>query len=123
MKVPAPSPGVSIEALARLVGGEVRGVCKEPLVGISGIREARKGQLTFLANRKYGQELETTQASAVIVGLQFPETDKPLIVTPNPYLAYARIAQFFAPQPSRVRGLSPRAHRGEDCRIDRKSVV
>ena len=54
--------------------GEVRGVCEEMLVGIAGIREARKGQITFLVDPKYGKDLETTQASAVIVGSQFPQT-------------------------------------------------
>jgi UDP-3-O-[3-hydroxymyristoyl] glucosamine N-acyltransferase len=117
MRAPVVSPGVSIEELARLVGGQVRGVCTEPLVGLSGIREARKGHITFLANPKYSQELENTQASAVIVGQTFPDTDKPLIITPNPYLAYARIAQHLAPKPDRVPGISPLAHRGEDCRI------
>lgn len=112
-----PLSGVSLEELARLVGGEVRGTCEELIVGITGIREAGKGQITFLANPKYGKDLETTQASAVIVGPQFPETGKPLLITPNPYLAYARIAQFFAPQPGLPLGISPLAAVGQDCRI------
>jgi UDP-3-O-[3-hydroxymyristoyl] glucosamine N-acyltransferase len=111
------SEGVTLEELARLIGGEVRGVCRDRLTGVSGIREAQKGQITFLANPKYLRELETTQASAVIVGPQIPETDKPLIVTPRPYLAFARIAQFFVPRPNHPRGLSPLTFRGEDCRI------
>ena len=111
------SPGVPIEELARLVGGEVRGHCREPLTGVSGIKEAQKGQITFLTNPKYSRDLETTQASAVIVGLQIPETDKPLIITAKPYLAFARIAQFFAPKPSHPQGFNPMAYRGEGCRI------
>ena len=107
MKAPATPLGVTLEALARLVGGEVRGTCEELIIGITGIREAGKGQITFLANPKYGKDLETTQASAVIVGRQFPETKKPLIVTPNPYLAYARIAQFFASQTGTSEASSP----------------
>jgi len=112
-----PPSGVSLEELARLVDGEVRGVCEGLLVGITGIREAQKGQITFLVNPKYGKDIETTQASAVIVGPQFPETSKPLLITPNPYLAYAHIAQFFAPKPKHSVGISPLAHTGENCRI------
>jgi UDP-3-O-[3-hydroxymyristoyl] glucosamine N-acyltransferase len=115
---PVTSPeGITIEELARLVGGEVRGFCRERLTGISGIREAQKGQITFLTSPKYSRDLETTQASAVIVGLQVPATDKPVIITPNPYLAYARIAQFFAPRPSHPQGLSPLAFQGEGGRV------
>jgi len=118
MKTPAASPlGVALEELARLVGGEVQGVCEELLVGITGIREAQKGQITFLTNPKYAKDLETTQASAVIVGSQIPQTSKPLLITSNPSLAYARIAQFFAPPLSHPLGISPLAHVGEDCRI------
>ncbi|MGA3083186.1 MAG: UDP-3-O-(3-hydroxymyristoyl)glucosamine N-acyltransferase [Thermodesulfobacteriota bacterium] len=124
MKTPAASPsGVSLEQLARLVGGEVRGVCENLLIGISGIQEAQKGQITFLSNPKYGKDLETTQASAVIVGSQFPQTSKPLLITSNPYLAYARIAQFFAPRPEHPLGISSLAHRGEDCRIGDKVSI
>ncbi len=115
--------GVSLEELARLVGGEVRGVCEELLVGITGIREARKGQITFMANPKYGKDLETTQASAVIVGPQLPQTSKPLLITTNPYLAYARIARFFAPRPSHPLGISSLAHCGEGCRIGEKVSI
>ncbi|MBA4392323.1 MAG: UDP-3-O-(3-hydroxymyristoyl)glucosamine N-acyltransferase [Desulfobacca sp.] len=112
-----PPSGVSLEELARLVGGEVRGICEELITGITGIREARRGQITFLANPKYNKELESTQASAVIVGPKVPQTNLPLIVTPNPYLAYARVAQFFAPKTVHPPGISPLASIGQDCRI------
>jgi UDP-3-O-[3-hydroxymyristoyl] glucosamine N-acyltransferase len=112
-----PPSGVSLEELARLVGGESRGICQELITGITGIREARKGQITFLVNPKYHKELEITQASAIIVGSKVPATDKSLIITQNPYLAYARIAQFFAPQVKHPLGVSPLASIGEDCRI------
>jgi len=125
MKTPTSAcpSGVTLEELARLVGGEVRGVCEELLVGITGIREARKGQITFIVNPKYGKDLETTQASAVIVGSQLPQTSKPLLITSNPYLAYARIAQFFAPQPNHPLGISSLAYCGENCRIGEKVSI
>ncbi len=123
-KASSTSPsGVTLEELARLVGGEVRGICEELLVGIAGIREARKGQITFLVDPKYGKDLETIQASAVIVGSPFPQTSKPLLVTSNPYLAYAKIAQFFTPKPHHPLGVSPMAHCGEDCRIGEKVSI
>lgn len=117
MEAPATPIGVPLEELARLVGGEIRGSCEELISGITGIREARRGQITFLVNPKYGQYLEMTQASAVIVGREFPEIRRPLLITPKPYLAYARIAQFFAPKPSHPKGVDPLAHIGKDCRI------
>jgi UDP-3-O-[3-hydroxymyristoyl] glucosamine N-acyltransferase len=125
METPASTfpSGVTLEELARLVGGEVRGGCEEMLFGIAGIREARKGQITFMVDPKYGKDLETTQASAIIVGSQLPQTSKPLLITSNPYLAYARIAQFFVPQPSHPQGISSLTHRGKECRIGEKVSI
>ncbi len=123
MKPPAIPKGVTLDELARLVKGEARGSCKELIVGISGIREAGKGQITFLVNPKYAKDLETTRASAVIVGREFPETEKPLLVTSNPYSAYARIAQFFAPKPDHPKGIDSEAHVGQDCLIDENASI
>jgi UDP-3-O-[3-hydroxymyristoyl] glucosamine N-acyltransferase len=109
--------GVSLERLAELVGGEVRGECGEPLTGLAGIREARRGEITFLVNPRYAAELSRTEASAVIVGSPPPETSKPLLVTDRPYLAYARVAAFFAPAVEHPRGVDPLARVGRDCRL------
>ena len=91
------TPGVTLEELAQLVRGEVRGVCEEMITGVAAIREAGQGEITFLVNPKYAKDLETTRASAVIVGPQAPETAKPLLITPNPYLAYAWRRPFLPP--------------------------
>ncbi|MEW6186492.1 MAG: UDP-3-O-(3-hydroxymyristoyl)glucosamine N-acyltransferase [Thermodesulfobacteriota bacterium] len=118
MKVPLPSPsGVSLEDLARLVGGEVQGNCPDLLFGVSSLGQAGKGQITFLTSPKYLPDLETTRASAVIVGRPVPPSAKPLLITANPYLAYARIAQFFSPPSVHPSGISPLARVGADCRI------
>ncbi len=109
--------GVSLEELARMVGGETQGDCPDRITGVNSLREAVAGQISFLTSPKYLKELETTQASAVIVGRPVPPTDKPLLVVENPYLAYARIAQFFAPRPGPPLGISPLAHIGGNCRI------
>ena len=118
MKPPsAESPGVPLSRLAEIVGGEVRGPSEGLISGINSLREAGPGEITFLVNPRYAPELEKTRASAVIVGPQAPETSKPVLITANPYLAYARVAAFFAPQPDHPRGVSALAQVGEDCRL------
>jgi UDP-3-O-[3-hydroxymyristoyl] glucosamine N-acyltransferase len=113
----AKSPGVPLSRLAEIVGGEIRGPSEGLISGINSLREAGPGEITFLVNPRYAPELEKTQASAVIVGPQAPETSKPVLITANPYLAYARVATFFAPQPDHPRGVSALAQVGEDCRL------
>ena len=53
--------------LAKLVGGKVDGDPKTIIKDIAGIREARPGDITFLANRKYMSLLGECRASAVVV--------------------------------------------------------
>ncbi|MBI5585585.1 MAG: UDP-3-O-(3-hydroxymyristoyl)glucosamine N-acyltransferase [Deltaproteobacteria bacterium] len=109
--------GVPLERLAEIVGGEVRGECRELITGLNGIREARPGEITFLVNPRYAAELARTGASAVIVGSPPPETTRPLLITDRPYLAYARLAMFFAPTVAPPRGVDPLARVGQDCRL------
>ena len=69
---------------------------------IAGIEEAQPGDLTFFANPKYTAKLRDTRASAVIVGDQAEVTTGPGVATlrtSNPYFAFARAAELFAPPP------------------------
>src|SRR2546422_4862332 len=87
---------VTLEAVARAIDGTVVGDGSVEITGVAGIREAREGDLTFLANPRYEPYLELTQASAVIVSENHRNTKKPLIQNPNPYLAYLKAVRLFA---------------------------
>src|SRR5512137_2813351 len=84
---------MTLQKIARLVGGELSGNPEVRITSLSGIREARPGDLTFLANPKYREFLRTTRASAVIVGLEESSSYIPLIRVREPYLAYQRVAE------------------------------
>ncbi len=87
---------VTLEAVARAIDGTVVGDGSVEITGVAGIREAREGELTFLANPRYESYLELTQASAVIVSANHRNTGKPLIENPNPYLAFLKAVRLFA---------------------------
>ena len=77
--------------LAEYVGGQV---CGDPDVRIkyaSTLARASKGDISFLANRKYEKQLRTTKASAVIVGKETPTTSVPLLIAEDPYYAFMQI--------------------------------
>lgn len=80
--------------LAALVKGEVVGDKNIVIRGLSGIEEAKDGDLTFIANPKYIQFLKTTKASAIIMPrdmeIQWPSA----IRIDNPSLAFAQIAAY-----------------------------
>lgn len=83
---------VTLDELARLVGGKVTGDGKTLIRAVNGIREAGPGEITFLANTKYLPLLASTRASAVIVadGTTAP---LPTLSVANPDMAFSRIAE------------------------------
>ncbi len=99
----------TLEELARIVGGEVAGDRNTRIKGISGIKEAQEGDITFVANPKYIPLMYKTKASAIIVSKDVLEAPKPLIRTENPSLAFAKIVNLVAPSSPRPQGISPLA--------------
>jgi len=84
--------------VAEQVGGELTGDPDTVITGISGIKEAREGDITFLANPKYASLAKSTKASAIITSFDDIESDKPLIKAKNPSLIFAKAIGLFSPQ-------------------------
>jgi UDP-3-O-[3-hydroxymyristoyl] glucosamine N-acyltransferase len=67
------------------------------IVRVAGIEHAGPGDVTFFANARYGQHLRTTRASAVIAGELADVAPCAVLRSSNPYLAFARAVELFAP--------------------------
>jgi UDP-3-O-[3-hydroxymyristoyl] glucosamine N-acyltransferase len=107
---------VTLEAVARAIDGTVVGDGSVEITGVAGIREAREGDLTFLANPRYEPYLELTQASAVIVSENHRNIGKPLIQNAHPYLAFLKAVRLFAGEAERPSaGVHPTAVIAEDA--------
>ncbi len=87
----------TLKEIAAFVGGELVGDPSVVITGISGIKEAKKGEITFLANPKYARLMKTTRASAIITSKEITDSKKPLIRTDNPSLAFAKVVELVAP--------------------------
>jgi UDP-3-O-[3-hydroxymyristoyl] glucosamine N-acyltransferase len=96
---------------------------------VSGIEEAREGDLTFVANKKYLGHLTTTQASAIILGNDAAAVSIPSLRSDNPYLAFARALELFYQPVHQAPGIHPTAvvHRdaqiGKGCSIGPYAVI
>jgi UDP-3-O-[3-hydroxymyristoyl] glucosamine N-acyltransferase len=86
---------VTLDTVAKAIDGEVIGDGSIEITGVAGIREAREGELTFLANPRYESYLGETRASAIIVAENHRSTEKALIRNSNPYLAFLKAVCFF----------------------------
>ncbi len=81
----------SLSEIAKDTGGRVVGDGALLIKGVCGMREAKAGDLTFLANPKYLPLASLTEASAIIVGLDVVVVGKSVIQTENPSLAFSKV--------------------------------
>lgn len=97
--------------------------------GIGTLSGAGPDEISFLTNRRYQAQLATTRAAAVIVPPQAVELLRPegvpgpayaLVVSTQPYLLYARLAQWFdaARQPQAPAGVHPTAVVADDAVLE-----
>ncbi len=91
----------TLDALAAELGGVVVGAGSTVIGGVAGIREARQGDITFLANARYDGYLQETQASAVICSREHDRAPLPLLQVDNPYLAFQRVVALMRPELAR----------------------
>lgn len=109
---------VPLARIAEVVGGTVVGDPATEITGISGIKEAGPGDITFVANPRYLPLLGETQASAAVVGLGVNTQGLPLVVVENPDLAFAQVVALFGPQPwAPPSGVHPSAVLGEGVQL------
>ncbi|MCA3014092.1 MAG: UDP-3-O-(3-hydroxymyristoyl)glucosamine N-acyltransferase [Myxococcaceae bacterium] len=119
---PAPRP---LSELAALVAGEVLGDGAVLITGVAGLEQAGAGQLSFYGNQKYKAQLAASKAAAVLVGRDTPPSSGPVVYVrvDQPHLAFARIAQEFAPRRATTPGVSPQASVHLEARVAASAAV
>ena len=93
---------------------------------IAPLEDAGPGDLTFFANPKYAPRVRDTRASAVIMpdGADLaPPAGVAVLRTTNPYLAFARAAEVFAPPPSIPKGVHRLADVASSASIARDAAI
>ncbi len=82
---------MTIADIARLIQGELIGSGQVGITGCAGLKEAKEGDLSFLANSKYEPLARESKASAVIVPRQISLLGKTVIRVDNPSLAFSNV--------------------------------
>ncbi len=86
----------TVDQIASMLGGEVEGDKSLKINMLAKIQEAKKGQISFLANPKYESFLYETNASAVIIGKDFEpkkEVSASLIKVKDPYNSFTLLLE------------------------------
>ncbi len=112
-----------LQEIAQKLSCRLEGNGNIEITGVAGIDHATRGQMTFLANRRYSPLLKTTKASAVLVEegvvLERDAALEPLVTlrTANPYLAFAQAIELFYEGPKYEVGIHPTAVIAKSARI------
>ena len=110
--------------IADFIGGEVVGNDDLVITGLSGIKEAKEGELTFIANSKYFSFAEQTKASAIIIPLDVKVEGKSVVRVENPSLAFSKIAAvIMEEQAHRIQGIHETALINSDVKIGTNVAV
>ena len=105
--------------LAKHVNGQVIGDANCLIDSVATLTNARPGQISFLTNSAYKNDLKETRASAVILSQDLAAIcPVAALIVDNPRAAYARIAQFLNPEPMQPKGVHSTAWVDPSAQID-----
>ncbi|MEY2952065.1 MAG: hypothetical protein RLZZ401_152 [Pseudomonadota bacterium] len=105
---------LSLGHIVDTLGGELRGERSLSVHALAPLVLAQPGDISFLSHPKYQQQLSATQAGCVIVApamAELAQARSACIVTPDPYVYYARLTQLWraAHSPAQRPGVHPSA--------------
>ncbi|MDB3994032.1 UDP-3-O-(3-hydroxymyristoyl)glucosamine N-acyltransferase [Gammaproteobacteria bacterium] len=85
-----------IYEIASLLGLDFHGDGDCEISGIGSLGAAKPGQLSFLSNRRYTEQLAQTQASVVIIEKRHLDScETNALVSSSPYVSFARATELF----------------------------
>ena len=85
--------------------------------GVSGISDAKEGDITYISNLKLLNELKKSKASAFITKEYISDIEKPQVITENPQYAFACLLSRFHERPQIFKGISEKAYISEDVKL------
>lgn len=117
-----------LSELAAALGCELIGDDIE-ITGVAGMEQAGATELTFLANPKYAHKVKHSRAAAILISQPAPGLKIRSVISPNPYLDFARALELFYQPPRPAPGIhalafvAPGARLGENASIGPFAVV
>ncbi len=109
---------VSLGDLAEIIGAKCLGDKDCIIHAIADLREAKQGEIAFLNSKSFLPYLKQSNASAVITTAEYAtEATGNYLVMRDPYLGYAKAAQYLADIPKPATGIHPTAVIAEDASI------
>ncbi|WP_437214362.1 UDP-3-O-(3-hydroxymyristoyl)glucosamine N-acyltransferase [Pectobacterium sp. LFLA-215] len=115
---------IRLDALAQQLDAQLHGDGDIVITGVASMHSAKTGQITFLSDSRYREQLAGTQASAVVLTeADLPYCQVTALVVKNPYLTYARMAQLLDTTPQPATDIAPSAVIAPDATLGQQVSV
>jgi UDP-3-O-[3-hydroxymyristoyl] glucosamine N-acyltransferase len=116
---------LSLKELARLVNARALGTADVTITGVAGISSAMPGQLVFVEDAKGVRRALASSAAAIIADESATPhaAEKPLLISSQPRLAFARAARLLGPTVLLKKEIHPTAVVSPDARIGNDVMV
>ncbi len=110
--------------LAEHVSGSVQGDASVIIESVATLQNANNKQISFLTNPSYRKQLADTQAGAVIIHpAEADNSPGNVLISDNPYAAYAKIAALLSPAPEYSAGIDKTAVIAETAEVSNKASI
>ena len=127
------SAPISLTRLANEAEAEIiNGTNDQYFENVAPLLDAGPKDVSFLDNKKYVRQFRQTRAGACVIKstmIKHAPQNTALLVTENPYLGYARVAQLFYPLKNQLSQapidilVSPNANIGENVSVDSGVII
>ncbi|MDK9421449.1 UDP-3-O-(3-hydroxymyristoyl)glucosamine N-acyltransferase [Pectobacterium carotovorum] len=115
---------IRLDALAQQLDAQLHGDGDIVITGVASMHSAKAGQITFLSDSRYREQLAGTQASVVVLTeADLPYCQVAALVVKNPYLTYARMAQLLDTTPQPATDIAPSAVIAPDATLGQNVSV
>jgi UDP-3-O-[3-hydroxymyristoyl] glucosamine N-acyltransferase len=109
---------LKLQEIAERLECRLEGDGEIEIARLARIEDAGPGDLSFFANPKYVAELRATRASAVILGERADAAPCAMLRAANPYFAFARAMELFAPRMEPLGGIHRLADVAASASVD-----
>ncbi|MBI5049692.1 MAG: UDP-3-O-(3-hydroxymyristoyl)glucosamine N-acyltransferase [Nitrospirae bacterium] len=108
---------MKLRELRDIIGGQIAGNPEVDITGVSGIKDAKQGDITFLADKKNLKDAYAAKASAVIVKEAIEGLSSSMLIVEKPHLAFAMALGVFYKKPFKPLGISDKAVIGREVSL------
>ena len=114
---------IKLSQLAKKINGRMHG--EDCLIdNVADINHAEKGQLAFVYNPKYLDDIKASKASAIIIKQEWLEScNKPALISDDPRLAFAKVASLLNPVTVSDAGVSESAIIADDVSVPASASI